>query len=247
MQIQNFSKKIAKIHQKRLHFENTRHIFNEGFICEYPTDGLTQIINLIYERQGDIWQFIDSYENTFSTVQIFLHKTQNEIYYGKNQNNSETWNVKSNFLHQTFIEVREKKLFIWHNKASNIGLSEQIIPHSTNSFEQLIVAAIKLMVFTTFCISHFQEIFVFCIFAKKFAKCDRKFSHFFAKHFFRWKPSENQTISILGIVFINFNTFIFSLINSKHDSNLYILFKNNFFSYTFNDLRWFCCLKKRNC
>ena len=86
--MQNFSKKVAKIHQKR-HFENTRLLFNGGFISEYPIDGLIQIIKLIQERLGDTRQFIDSYENTFSTVKIFLSKTQNKFYKGKKQNNSE--------------------------------------------------------------------------------------------------------------------------------------------------------------
>jgi len=40
-QMQNFSEKIAKIHQKRLNFENTRLLFKEGFI-----DGLKQNINI---------------------------------------------------------------------------------------------------------------------------------------------------------------------------------------------------------
>ena len=40
-QMQNFSEKIAKIHQKRLNFENTRLLFKERFI-----DGLKQNINI---------------------------------------------------------------------------------------------------------------------------------------------------------------------------------------------------------
>ena len=40
-QMQNFSEKIAKIHQKRLNFENTRLLFKEGF-----NDGLKQNINI---------------------------------------------------------------------------------------------------------------------------------------------------------------------------------------------------------
>ena len=56
--------------------------------------------------------------------------------------------VKSNSLHQTFINVKEEKLFISHNKTSN-------------SF----FAAIKFMVFTKF--SHFAKIF-FIIFTKIF-------------------------------------------------------------------------------
>ena len=33
-QMQNFNKKVAKIDQKRLNFENKKFIFKEGFICE---------------------------------------------------------------------------------------------------------------------------------------------------------------------------------------------------------------------
>ena len=33
-QMQNFSEKVAKIHQKRLNFEKTRLIFKKGFIRE---------------------------------------------------------------------------------------------------------------------------------------------------------------------------------------------------------------------
>ena len=40
-QMQNFSKKVAKIHQKSLDFENTKLILKEGLSAS-PTDGFTQ-------------------------------------------------------------------------------------------------------------------------------------------------------------------------------------------------------------
>ena len=85
--------------------------------------------------------------------------------------NWKRWLKKSNSL-QTFITVKEEKLFIWHNKTSNIALSEQRIPLVL--LEQLIIAAIKLMVFTIF--SHFREVLLrFCfIYFHKNCEISRK-------------------------------------------------------------------------
>ena len=46
VQMQNFSEKSAKIHQKRLNFESTRLIFKEGYLSASPIDALTQNINI---------------------------------------------------------------------------------------------------------------------------------------------------------------------------------------------------------
>ena len=78
---------------------------------------------------------------------------------------SERYIEKSNFFHQTFIEVKEDKSLIWYNKTSNVELSEQRI----------------LQVFCTInCCSYntylFREIFTYRIFAKIFC-----LNNFFAK------------------------------------------------------------------
>ena len=46
VQMQYFSEKSAKIHQKRLNFESTRLIFKEGYLSASPIDALTQNINI---------------------------------------------------------------------------------------------------------------------------------------------------------------------------------------------------------
>ena len=44
-QMQNFGEKVAKIHQKRLKFENTR-LISKRYLSASPIDGLTQTINI---------------------------------------------------------------------------------------------------------------------------------------------------------------------------------------------------------
>ena len=39
-----------------------------------------------------------------------------------------TLKICEKYIHQTFIKVKEEKLIIWHNKTSNIEVSEQRIP-----------------------------------------------------------------------------------------------------------------------
>ena len=93
-------------------------------------------------------------------------------------------------LKQTFIKVKGEN-YLYDIIKLKYELSEQRIL----KFEQLIVAAIKLMIFTKF--SHIRiwrkylrEIFAFRIFANFFfAKCDPRFSHFFAKISFAGNPS----------------------------------------------------------
>jgi len=63
--------------------------------CEHSSKKTKFWINTKYNidlrttRRQYIRQFIDFLENNFSAVKIFLLKTQNKIYYGKNQNNSD--------------------------------------------------------------------------------------------------------------------------------------------------------------
>ena len=62
---------------------------------------------------------------------------------------------KSNFFHQTCIEVKEEKLLIWHNKTSNVEISEQRI--------QQVFCTINCCSYNTYL---FREIFAFRIFGK---------------------------------------------------------------------------------
>ena len=100
---------------------------------------------------------------------------------------------------QTFIKVKEEKLFIWHNKTSNIELWEQRIPQflginccsfKTHGFHKIFAFCENIFEFSRsfynlqkyIRISNFRKISLcFCVIyirkiLKKFAKCDRKFS-----------------------------------------------------------------------
>jgi len=65
----------------------------------------------------------------------------------------------------------EEYVFIWHNKTSDIELSEQRIPQVLS--EQLIAAAMKLMVFRKI-FAKFRSIY----FREKVCNIQPKFSHF---------------------------------------------------------------------
>ena len=81
------------------------------------------------------------------------------------------------------------KLQIWAIRAEN----------STSSFEQLIVAAIKLMVFTK--IKYFREIsLLFCLiyFREKMRNIEKKFT----KRFVRWIPLNVNQHKIIYLIFI---------------------------------------------
>jgi len=88
-------------------------------------------------------------------------------------------NFQKQMQNQTFSIVKEEKLFIWHNFAETFSRTFFAFPRN-------------------FRISHyflFRYVFASFIFAKKFAKCDRKFSHFFRETF--------RSLETLGTIYVN--------------------------------------------
>ena len=86
----------------------------------------------------------------------------------------------------SYIYLKEEKLFIWHNKTSNVELSEQRISqvllrnfcsYRTHGFYK--IYAFRKNIFAKKISPHLFS----RIFEKKFAKWDRKCLHFFAKTF----------------------------------------------------------------
>ena len=71
--MQNFCDKAAKIHKKKLNFENTSS-FAKSDLSTSPNDGLTQNINIDLRTSRRHQKFIDLLENTFSNINIFLLK-----------------------------------------------------------------------------------------------------------------------------------------------------------------------------
>ena len=100
-----------------------------------------------------MWKFLEKKNAKFSRKnKTKISRTDRNLkrYCGRTDRNLNRYLEKSNSLHQTFIEVKEEKLLIWHNKTSNIEVSEQrffwainCCSYNTHGFHEIFAFRIK--------------------------------------------------------------------------------------------------------